>query len=156
MLTPKEIAILVIKTLDNKKTHNIKLLKTRDITILADYFVIGTANSSTQLKTISDEVEKVLKENGEAPLRREGDRHCGWMLIDFGCVVVHLFLKEMRDYYTLERLWADAEDMDINDITTDIETDIETNINTDIIIDDTTDVTTGITADTTTVRNIAI
>jgi ribosome-associated protein len=116
MLTPKEVAVFVIKVLDNKKAHNIKLLRTRDITILADYFVICTANSSTQLKTISDEVEKILEENGEAPLRREGDRHCGWMLIDFGCVVVHLFLKETRDYYTLERLWSDAEDVDLDDI----------------------------------------
>ncbi|MCL2151343.1 MAG: ribosome silencing factor [Oscillospiraceae bacterium] len=118
MLTPKDIVCFIINALDNKKAHSIKLLKTRDVTILADYFVICTANSSTQLKTIADEVEKVLKEKGETPLRREGDRRCGWMLIDFGCVIVHLFLKEEREYYTLERLWADAEDVDINDMIT--------------------------------------
>ena len=116
MLTPKEIADLVIKALDNKKAQDIKLLRTREITILADYFVICTANSTTQLKTLSDEVEKVLEENGEIPLHREGHRNGGWVLIDFGCVVVHLFLKETRDFYTLERLWADAEDVAINDI----------------------------------------
>jgi len=92
------------------------LLRTRDVTILADYFVICTANSTTQLKTISDEVEKVLKENGETPLRREGHRNGGWVLIDFACVIVHIFLKEARDFYTLERLWADAENIDISDI----------------------------------------
>ena len=58
---------------------------------------------------LSDEVEKVLEESGEAPLRREGRRDGGWILIDFGCVVVHLFLKEAREFYTLERLWGDAE-----------------------------------------------
>ena len=114
MLTPNEIADLVVKALDSKKAQDIKLLRTREITILADYFVICTANSTTQLKTLSDEVEKVLEENGETPLRREGHRNGGWVLIDFACVVVHLFLKEARDFYTLERLWGDAEDVNID------------------------------------------
>ena len=114
LMTPNEIAGIVVNTLDSKKALDIKLLKTREITILADYFVICTASSTTQLKTLSDEVEKVLKENGEMPLRREGHRNGGWVLIDFGCVVVHLFLKEIREFYTLERLWGDAEDVDIS------------------------------------------
>jgi len=114
MLTPNEVAGFVVSALDNKKAQNIKLLRTSEITILADYFVICTAGSTTQLKTLSDEVEKVLKENGEMPLRREGHRSGGWVLIDFGCVVVHLFLQEERDFYTLERLWGDAEDVEIS------------------------------------------
>lgn len=118
MLTPKEIAEFVIIALDNKKAQDIKLLRTREITILADYFIICTANSTTQLKTMSDEVEMVLKEKGETPLRREGHRNGGWILIDFGCVIVNLFIKEVRDFYTLERIWADAEDVDITKIIT--------------------------------------
>ena len=114
MLTPNEVAGFVVNALDSKKARDIKLLRTSEITILADYFVICTAGSTTQLKTLSDEVEKVLKENGEMPLRREGHRSGGWVLIDFGCVVVHLFLQEERDFYTLERLWGDAEDVDIS------------------------------------------
>jgi len=113
MLSPQNIAELIVKALDSKKAQEIKLLRTRDITILADYFVICTASSTTQLKTLSDEVEKVLKDNGEAPRRREGRRAGGWVLIDFACVVVHLFLKDAREFYTLERLWSDAEDVDI-------------------------------------------
>ena len=116
MLTPYEIAELTVKALDNKKAQEMKLLRTREITILSDYFVICTASSSTQLKTLSDEVEKTLKEKGEAPLRREGHRSGGWVLIDFGCVVVHLFMKEQREFYTLERLWGDAEEIDISGI----------------------------------------
>ena len=116
MLNPNEIAKLAVNALDSKKAKDIKLLRTREITILADYFVICTANSTTQLKTLADEVEKILKENGEMPLRREGHRTGGWVLIDFGCVIVHLFLKDMRDIYTLERLWSDAEDIDISSI----------------------------------------
>jgi len=114
MLPSKDVAAFIVGALDNKKAKNIKLLKTDEITILADYFIICTAGSTTQLKTLSDEVEKVLKENGEIPLRREGHRSGGWVLIDYGCVVVHLFLQEERDFYTLERLWGDAEDIDIS------------------------------------------
>ena len=114
MLTPNEIAGYAVNALDSKKAKDIKLLRIRELTILADYFVIGTANSTTQLKTLADEVEKNLKEKGEAPLRREGHRAGGWVLLDFGCVIVHLFLKDMRDFYTLERLWSDAEDIDIS------------------------------------------
>jgi len=114
MLTPTEVAGFVVSALDSKKARDIKLLRTSEITILADYFVICTAGSTTQLKTLSDEVEKVLKEKGEMPLRREGHRSGGWVLIDFGCVVVHLFLQEERDFYTLERLWGDAEDVEIS------------------------------------------
>ena len=114
MLTPNEVAGLIVNALDAKMGRDIKLLRTSEITILADYFVICTAGSTTQLKTLSDDVEKVLKENGEIPLRREGHRSGGWILIDFGCVVVHLFLQEVREFYTLERLWGDAEDIDIS------------------------------------------
>jgi len=116
MLTPKEIAELIVKALDNKKAQDIKLLKTHSITVLADYFVICTATSTTQLKTLSDEVEKTLKDQGEMPLRREGHRTGGWVLIDFGCVVVHLFLQDVREFYTLERLWGDAQNIDIASI----------------------------------------
>ncbi|MCL2201736.1 MAG: ribosome silencing factor [Oscillospiraceae bacterium] len=115
-MTPNEIAKLVVNVLDDKKARDIKLLRTHDITVLADYFVICTANSTTQLKTLSDEVERILKENAEMPLRREGHRSGGWVLIDFGCVVVHLFMQEAREFYTLERLWGDAEDINIENI----------------------------------------
>jgi len=114
MLTPHETASLIVKALDNKKAQELKLLKTEKITILADYFVICTAGSTTQLKALSDEVEKVIKESsGEAPLRREGHRISDWVLIDFGSVIVHLFLQEAREFYSLERLWADAEEIDV-------------------------------------------
>ena len=105
-----------MRALDSKKAKEIKLLRTSNVTILADYFVICTASSATHMKTLSDEVEKILEDKGEPPLRREGHRTSGWVLIDFGCVVVHLFLKESRDFYMLERLWSDAEDVDISGI----------------------------------------
>ena len=113
MLTPEKVAYAVVKALDDKLARDIKLLKTDQLTILADYFVICTATSTTQIKTLSDEVEKQLEELGEPPLRREGFRSGGWVIIDFGCVVTHIFLDETREFYGLERLWSDAEEIDL-------------------------------------------
>lgn len=116
MLTSFEMAELAVKALDGKKAKDIKLLETRDVTVLADYFVICTASSTTQIKTLSDEVSKVLEEQGEAPIHVEGYRAGGWVLIDFGCLVVHLFLEDIREFYSLERLWGDAKEIDISAI----------------------------------------
>ena len=116
MMTPKQVAEKIVKALDDKKARDIKLLKTDDLTVLADYFVICTAGSTTQIKTLADEVDKVMSEAGEPPLRREGYRSGGWVLLDFGCVVVHLFMEETREFYNLERLWGDAEEIDVGAI----------------------------------------
>lgn len=113
-MTPKEIAELIIQTLDSKKAEDMKLLRTTDVTVLADYFVICTARSTTQIKTLADEVEAVLEAHGEQKLHREGYRSGGWVLLDYGCVVVHLFMEEARKFYNLERLWADAEEIDLS------------------------------------------
>jgi len=109
MLTPKEIAKLAVEALDAKNAQDIKVLKTEELTVLANYFVICTATSSTHIKTLADEVEHVLETQAEPPRRKEGTRAGGWVLIDFGCVVVHIFLQESREFYNLERLWSDAE-----------------------------------------------
>ena len=114
MMTPREITEEAVKALDSKKATNIKVLETHDLTVLADYFVICTATSTTHIKSLSDEVEKALKEKGEAPLRTEGYRSGGWILVDFGCVVVHIFLDETRKFYNLEHLWSDAGETDIS------------------------------------------
>ncbi|MCL2044867.1 MAG: ribosome silencing factor [Oscillospiraceae bacterium] len=113
MLSPDNVAKLIVNALDSKNARDIKLLRTTEVTTLADYFVICTANSTTHLKTLTDEVEKILEENGEVPRRREGDRAGGWVLMDYACVVVHLFLEDIRSFYTLERLWSDAEDVEL-------------------------------------------
>lgn len=114
MMTPKEIAEIAVKALDAKNAHDLKLLRTTDVTVLADYFVICTASSSTQIKTLADAVEAALEAAGETKLHREGYRGGSWVLLDFGCVVIHLFMEEARQFYNLERLWADAEEIDIS------------------------------------------
>ena len=116
MLTPFEVAKHALSALSDKKAKDVKMLRTYEVTTLADYFIIATATSSTHLKTLSDEVEKQLKESGENQLRREGHRTGEWILLDYGCVIVHLFMQETREFYTLERIWSDAEDVDISEI----------------------------------------
>ena len=108
-MTPKEMALVLAETLDSKKGQDIKVLETGALTTLADYFVICTATSTTQVKALADECEKVMKERGEAPHHIEGHRGGTWVLLDFGCVVVHVFTNETREFYDLERLWNDAQ-----------------------------------------------
>ena len=114
MLDPKEIAKTAVRALDEKNARDLKLLRTTDVTVLADYFVISTATSTTQIKTLADACEAALEAAGETKLHREGYRSGSWVLLDFGCVVVHLFMEEARAFYNLERLWADAEEIDIS------------------------------------------
>ena len=112
MLTPAQIAAVAAKALDDKKAKDVMVLKTEGQTVLADYFVICNGTSSTHIKALVDEVDKQLSEAGEPPIRREGLRSDIWILMDFGCVIVHVFTDEARKFYNLERLWADAELVD--------------------------------------------
>lgn len=114
MMPANELAAVIVKALDAKKGENIQLLKTRELTTLADYFVICTASSSTHVKTLTDAVEAVADDVGEPVLRREGHRSGSWVLLDYGCVIVHVFQDEARKFYDLERLWSDAEVVDIS------------------------------------------
>ena len=116
MLTAKEVALQVTKALDEKKGIDIKLLKIDEVSSLADYFLICTGTSNTHVKTLCDYAEYTMEQLGEPMLGREGHRGNAWELLDFGSVVVHVFTDEARKFYDLERLWADAEVVDLKDI----------------------------------------
>ncbi len=116
MLAPKEIAIAVTKALDEKKGMDIKLLKIDRVSSLADYFLICTGTSNTHVKTLCDYAEYTLEELGESMLGREGHRGNSWELLDYGTIVIHVFTEEAREFYALERLWADAEQIDLTGI----------------------------------------
>ena len=118
MLTPKEIALLAAKALDSKKGLDIKVLETGHLTTLADYFVLCSATSTTQIKALSDVCEKELKDAGESPHHVEGHRGGTWILLDFSSVVVHIFNEEAREFYDLERLWSDATPVDLSGVLT--------------------------------------
>ncbi|MBQ7344844.1 MAG: ribosome silencing factor [Oscillospiraceae bacterium] len=116
MLSAKEVAYQVTKALDAKKGMDIKLLKIDRVSSLADYFLICTGTSSTHVKTLCDYAEYTMDQLGETMLGREGHRGNSWELLDYGSVVVHVFTDEARAFYDLERLWADAEQVDLKDI----------------------------------------
>ena len=118
MLSAKEVAYEVTKALDAKKGLDIKLLRIDKVSSLADYFLICTGTSSTHVKTLCDYAEYTLDQLGEPMLGREGHRGNSWELLDFGSIVVHVFTDEARKFYDLERLWADAEPVDLKDIIT--------------------------------------
>lgn len=116
MLPSRELAEIAVKALDSKKGKEIRLIRIDKITTLAEYFVICTGTSNTQINALCDAVEKELTEKGEEPLHREGYRGGTWILLDYGCVVVHVFNDEARKFYSLEHLWADGEEVDLSTI----------------------------------------
>lgn len=116
MLTPAEIAGIAARALDDKKARDVKILKTAEQTVIADYFVICNGTSSTHIKALVDEVDRKLSEAGEPPIRREGLRSDIWVLMDFGSVIVHVFTDEARKFYNLERLWSDSEEVTLSSL----------------------------------------
>ena len=116
-MTPKEMALLAAKALDSKKGAEIKVMEVTELTSLADYFVICTGGSTTQINALCDVVEEKLEvEAGEKPLHREGHRGGIWVLLDYGSIVVHVFNNEAREFYSLERLWNDGKNVDLSDV----------------------------------------
>ncbi len=118
-MTPKELAIIAAKALDDRKGKEISVIEITDLTTLADYFVVSTGTSNTQINALSGAVEEALKTQAdEMPLRREGYRDGTWVLLDYGSVVVHVFSAEARSFYDLERLWADGKPVDLTGVLT--------------------------------------
>ena len=115
-MTANEIALTAVKALDSKKGQDIKCLETGHLTTLADYFVLCTATSTTQIKAMSDACEEAMEKQGERVHHIEGHRGGTWLLMDFSSVVVHIFMDEARKFYDLERLWGDAEEIPLEDV----------------------------------------
>ncbi|MBQ7187306.1 MAG: ribosome silencing factor [Ruminococcus sp.] len=114
-LEQRAIIETIIKALDSKRAEDIRLIGIKDLTIVADYFVIADGTSNTQTKALADEVEFKLKQHGIEPIRTEGYQGANWIVLDYGDIVVHVFYKETRDFYNLERLWQDGEQIDISE-----------------------------------------
>lgn len=113
-MEPLQLATQIAKALDAKKATDVKVLKVHDLTVMADYFVIASGNSSTQVRALADEVEFKLAEQGVRPTQKEGEKSRGWIVLDYGSVIAHVFYPEDREFYALERLWADAEQVQVN------------------------------------------
>ncbi|WP_058485350.1 ribosome silencing factor [Defluviitalea phaphyphila] len=104
----KEIIKIAYNTLDDKKGEDIKILDIHEVSTIADYFIIASGRNSNQVQAMADAVEEKLIEHGFEMLNKEGYHSAGWILLDFGSVVIHVFDKEVREFYCLERLWGDA------------------------------------------------
>lgn len=115
---PTPIAHAAARAAADKLAHDILILDVGDLLGVTDYFVITSAGNERQLGTVATEVEGQLKLAGHRPRRREGAKESGWILLDYGAVVVHCFTEEMRAYYELERLWADAPSTTVPDSAT--------------------------------------
>lgn len=113
-MQPLELAKTIAKALDSKKALDIKLLRVHDLTVLTDYFVIASGTSNTHVGSLADEVQFKLSQLDIKPTRVEGAGTRDWILLDYGSVVVHVFYPEARDYYALERLWADGEPVELD------------------------------------------
>lgn len=113
--TPESLAKSIVKILDDKLAGDIRLLHVTEKTIIADYFVICTGTSSTQIRSLSGEIEYLIGEAGQKPGHIEGYPEGNWICMDYHSVIVHIFSEENRSAYRLEKLWEDAEEVDIKD-----------------------------------------
>jgi ribosome-associated protein len=104
----RDVAVAAARAASGKQASDIVVLDVHEIIVITDHFVICTASTQRQIRTVIDAVEEALRGLGVKPMRREGEPEAGWWLLDYVDVVVHVFGEEERDYYDLERLWSDA------------------------------------------------
>lgn len=111
----KEIFTVAANALNQKKAKELNLIEVKNLTSIADYFLLATATSSTHVKALADEVEEKLSEIGIEPSHIEG-KATDWILLDYGDVVIHIFGKQSREFYALDRMWNDAQEIDLTEI----------------------------------------
>ncbi len=112
-MTQEELIKAAVKILDGKKAEDIRVIEIRDLTIIADYFIIADGASVTQTRALADELEFRIKEMGREPRQVQGNNGSNWIILDYSDVVIHIFYKETRDFYNLERLWSDGKEIDV-------------------------------------------
>ncbi len=111
----EQILKIAANALNEKKAKEINAIEVADLTALTRYFLIATANSSTQVRALADEVEAKLEEAGLRPHHIEG-RATGWVVLDYETVVVHIFLRDQREFYGLDRMWSDGKIVNLDEI----------------------------------------
>ena len=108
VLLEDQLAKAIVDIASDKKASDVLLLDIRDVSVIADYFVICSGNNNRQIQAIADAINDETKKQGATLLHREGTADSGWVLLDFGSVIVHIFGPKEREYYRLERLWSEA------------------------------------------------
>lgn len=104
----KEMVGLAIQALEDKKGEDIRIIDIREVSVLADYFIIASGSNANQVQAMTDNVEEVLGKAGYEPKQIEGYRSANWILMDYGDIIVHVFCREDRLFYDLERIWRDG------------------------------------------------
>ena len=112
-----KIIEVAVNALNDKKASNISAIQVGTLTVIADYFIIASATSSTHVRALADAVEEILSEAGFEPNHVEGKATC-WILLDYLGVVIHIFTRDTRDYYNLDRMWDDGTKLNLDDILT--------------------------------------
>lgn len=112
MTSSRDLAVAAAQAASAKQADDVVVLDVRDLIVITDYFVIASGTSDRQVRTIGEEIQSALRERGVKPARREGERDGRWVLLDFVDFVAHIFRDEEREFYGLERLWADAPTLD--------------------------------------------
>lgn len=112
----KEFAVLAVEALEDKKAEDIAIIDISEVSVIADYFIIAGGNNKSQIQALSDAVDEKLGRAG-LPLKQiEGYNNANWILLDFGDIIVHIFDKENRLFYDLERIWCDGKKIELNDL----------------------------------------
>lgn len=111
----QQLAQKIAELCFNKKGYDVKIIDLKGVALFADYFVLCSAESDVQVKAIADDIEEKLKEQGIRCWHKEGYKALQWVLLDYVDIVVHIFRKEAREYYNLERLWSDAPSWNVED-----------------------------------------
>ena len=111
--TVKRMAGVAIRALEDKKAEDIRVIDISQVSVLADYFIIANGTNTSQIQALADEVEEKLGREGYPLRQMEGYDHANWVLLDFGDIIIHIFDKESRSYYDLERIWKDGKIVEI-------------------------------------------
>ena len=112
----KEMAKKAILALEDKKAEDIKVIDISNVSVLADYFIIANGNSRNQVQAMIDNVEETLGKEGYTPRQIEGYQAGNWVLMDYGDIIIHVFDKENRLFYDLERIWCDGTQIDVSEL----------------------------------------
>lgn len=104
------------EALDDKKADNIVILNIGEVSVIADYFIIASGGSPSQINALVDSVEEKLSELNVKPVNIEGIQNASWVLMDYGDIIIHIFSKNDREFYNLERIWADCKEVDVDSL----------------------------------------
>lgn len=115
-MNAREAARMAIQALENKKAEDIRVIDISEVSVIADYFIIASGSNRNQIQTLCDNVQETLGRAGYLQRQTEGYQTANWILMDFGDVIVHIFDRENRRLYDLERIWRDGKQMEVDDL----------------------------------------